>query len=57
MNCSHCHNTGWVCESHFGRPWSGPSACGCGDAGVPCSCNPNAEYEFDVVYAEVDGGE
>lgn len=41
--CTVCGDTGWVCESHPWKPWSGFSdkgdACGCGAA--PCAnCNP-----------------
>jgi hypothetical protein len=25
-----------VCENYPAKPWDGPSACGCGDAGMPC---------------------
>jgi hypothetical protein len=40
MKCTHCHDTGWVCENHADRPWEGPHACTCGGAGMPCPiCN------------------
>ncbi len=40
IKCTLCHDIGWVCEEHPGRPWAGPKACGCGAAGMPCSlCN------------------
>jgi hypothetical protein len=33
-------DTFWVCENHPAKPWDGPSACGCGGAGMPCPvCN------------------
>jgi hypothetical protein len=39
--CRMCGNTGWVCEAHTDRPWSGEQACGCGEPGMPCKvCNP-----------------
>ena len=25
-----------MCENYPAKPWDGPSACGCGDAGMPC---------------------
>jgi hypothetical protein len=44
--CSQCGDTGWVCEVHPDKPWSGvPSelACYCGAQGAPCElCNPDA---------------
>jgi hypothetical protein len=40
MKCSLCQDIGWVCETHPGKPWSGPKACGCGAPGMACSlCN------------------
>jgi hypothetical protein len=42
--CSHCDDTGWVCEAHPDRPWEGARACGCGGAGDPCpDCNSSDE--------------
>ena len=43
--CSTCADTGWVCEEHNDKPWSGGMpddfvSC-CGGAGMPCpKCNP-----------------
>jgi hypothetical protein len=34
--CTLCQDIGWVCETHSGKPWSGPNACPCGAAGAPC---------------------
>jgi hypothetical protein len=40
IKCTLCHDCGWVCETHAGRPWDGPQACSCGAAGMPCPwCN------------------
>lgn len=50
MKCLLCEDTGWVCEHHRDRPWEGPTACGCGGAGSNCSCNPDGDYVFEVVY-------
>lgn len=41
-----CEGSGWVCENHEFRPWSGiplPQACYCRGAGMPCECNPTGE--------------
>ena len=43
--CAICAGTGWVCENHNDKPWSGGMpddfvSC-CGGAGMPCpKCNP-----------------
>lgn len=38
-DCKNCDGTGWVCENHENKPWTGYStrkdACDCG-AGMPC---------------------
>jgi hypothetical protein len=38
--CSNCHRTAWVCETHPKRPFKMFSkradACECGGAGMPC---------------------
>jgi hypothetical protein len=40
LKCTLCHDIGWVCETHPGKPWNGPNACPCGAAGAPCPwCN------------------
>lgn len=45
-DCAICEGCGWVCENHELRPWGGESnsaaACDCG-AGMPCTCNPDAQ--------------
>jgi hypothetical protein len=42
--CAVCQDTFWVCEAHPAMPWSGPAACGCGGAGMPCpACNVPAD--------------
>jgi hypothetical protein len=39
-----CQDSFWVCEDHPAKPWDGPSACGCGGAGMPCpACNQTAD--------------
>lgn len=55
MTCPHCLNSGWVCESHFGRPWEGLGACGCGDSGVACSCNLEPERDTRTIDMFGDG--
>jgi hypothetical protein len=46
MKCPICHDCGWVCEEHPGRPWSGPHACDCRAPGIPCpGCNLPTEDE------------
>jgi len=40
MICFRCEDTRWVCEAHPERPWEGPHARECGEAGMPCPrCN------------------
>ena len=43
--CALCADTGWVCEVHPDKPWSGAAdeqACHCGAHGIPCElCNPD----------------
>lgn len=49
VECVTCANTGWVCEDHNNKPWSGGmpddfERC-CGGAGAPCPvCNPCDEF-------------
>jgi len=44
MKCLCCEDTGWVCEVHQDQPWTGPHACTCGGAGMPCpTCNPSSK--------------
>jgi hypothetical protein len=41
--CLQCEDEGWVCETHPDQPFSGPHACRCGGAGMPCpKCNPSS---------------
>jgi hypothetical protein len=41
--CSHCDNTGWVCEEHPDRAWT---KCNCGGASLPWPiCNYSAGPE------------
>jgi hypothetical protein len=43
MPCLNCEDEGWVCETHPDQPFSGPHACRCGGAGMPCpKCNPSS---------------
>jgi hypothetical protein len=45
-HCLLCDDDGWVCETHSDQPFSGPHACRCGGAGMPCpQCNPSSEDE------------
>lgn len=46
MKCAVCDDTGWVCEAHPDKPWSGEHACGCGGAGALCPrCNASDQDE------------
>jgi hypothetical protein len=46
ISCQVCGDTGWVCEAHADRPWTGPNACDCGEPGMPCElCNPAGAIE------------
>lgn len=44
MPCTKCADSGWVCENHPDKAFSGvcfaDDACSCGGAGMPCECNP-----------------
>jgi hypothetical protein len=45
IRCTLCEDSGWVCENHTYRPWTGEHACPCGGAGAPCmACNPSDEH-------------
>ena len=47
-HCMGCKDTGWVCEAHPNKPWSGPSACLCGSSGMPCPrCSADADWNAD----------
>lgn len=49
-NCTYCNGSGWVDENDRAEEWvSGPEQ----GAGAPCDCNPDAHYEFAVIYASV----
>jgi hypothetical protein len=37
IKCTLCHDIGWVCETHPGKPWNGPNACPCGAACPWCN--------------------
>jgi len=56
--CKICDNSGWICENHPDRPWSGFSdrsdACGCG-AGATCPvCYPaDADHQPDLSRTEM----
>lgn len=53
MTCELCEDTGWVCEN-CGTRWelaSGDTCCGAGKA---CVCNPDANFEWQAVYASTD---
>lgn len=55
ISCPVCRGARWVCEDHPNLPWKHD---GCGGAGIPCVCNPNAEVTWDRVIAtneEPDG--
>jgi hypothetical protein len=44
MDFFRCEDTGWVCEAHIAKPWSGPRTCGCGAAGAPFGrCNASQD--------------
>jgi hypothetical protein len=46
MTCLRCEDTGLVCENHPDQPWTGPHACACGGAGMPCpTFNPSSKDE------------
>ncbi len=46
--CKECHDTGWVCEEHPSKPWTGTRGCGCGAIGLPClRCSSDADWDAD----------
>jgi len=56
LRCNACRDTGWVCEIHPNRPWTGTHGCGCGATGTPCpDCNETSTRFPDVtkVYRSV----
>jgi len=54
-SCDTCDGTGWVCEDHRDRPWTGLFACGCGGAGAPCTvCNELEPPRVTGVIEEID---
>lgn len=36
FKCRDCRDTGWVCEAHPGKPYTGTRCCGCGAVEMPC---------------------
>jgi hypothetical protein len=36
FRCSDCKDTGWVCEAHPAKPYTGTRCCGCGAVEMPC---------------------
>lgn len=46
--CQCCEGTGWLCEICKTR-WEKEDGTTCCGAGMPCICNPDAEYEFNEV--------
>jgi hypothetical protein len=48
QGCSHCHDTGWVCEEHPTEPMDHDD---CGRPGMPCACpiGRDLEHRLDAV--------
>ena len=49
--CDNCNGTGWGCEPHPRRPWTGSRRCGCGGPGMPfpvCQCANDLDQEPDL---------
>lgn len=36
FRCRDCKDTGWVCEAHPAKPYTGTRCCGCGAVEMPC---------------------
>lgn len=51
--CSKCDGTGWVCEN-CRTVWEQSTGETCCGAGMPCDCNPSADYQFAAVIATVE---
>lgn len=54
FRCRDCKDTGWVCEAHPAKPYTGTRCCGCGAVEMPC---PRC-FSIDDLdkYPEVVGG-
>src|SRR5947199_10356728 len=54
-HCETCDSTGWVCEDHRDRPWSGRRPCGCGGAGAQCpACNDVEPPRVTGIFEQID---
>jgi hypothetical protein len=52
--CKSCQDTGWVCETHPTRAWSGTRCCGCGAAGIPCPrCSSELAWDKPPDYSKL----
>ncbi|MDR6820317.1 hypothetical protein J2X76_005514 [Neorhizobium sp. 2083] len=52
--CKQCDDTGWVCERHLNKPWSGKRGCGCGGAGLPCqNCTDDDGWDQPPNYTQL----
>lgn len=49
-----CEGTGWVCEEHPHLPFEHDDCTSksgrCAGPGIPCRCNPRAEYQWQAVH-------
>jgi hypothetical protein len=51
MTCELCKGALWLCERHPMLPFVHD---GCGGAGIPCRCNPDACVDWAEVHCEVN---
>lgn len=52
--CKICQDTGWVCEAHPEKPWTGTRSCGCGAPGMPCPrCSPEVAWDKPPDYSRI----
>lgn len=52
--CKICGGSGWVCEN-CQTTWELESGGTCCGAGIPCDCNADANVDWLVVHASLDG--
>jgi hypothetical protein len=54
LTCKDCRDTGWVCEAHPTKPWTGTHGCGCGAAVMPCPrCTPDSAWDTAPVHSGI----
>lgn len=62
FRCRDCKDTGWVCEAHPAKPYTGTRCCGCGAVEMPCprcssTCGRNTYHELALVSPQLFGAD